>query len=50
MLRSRTSLAGFITIAASAVSAWLTGDYASLSTAVVTGLGLIAAKDGGIHE
>lgn len=49
MLRSRTSIAGFITIVAAAASAWLTGDYASVSTAVATGLGLIAAKDGGIH-
>ena len=42
---SRTSLAGLITILSSIASAFLLKDYSSAATAIVTGLGLIAAKD-----
>lgn len=48
MLNSKTSIAGFITLFSSIVVAVLTGDFTQVGTAVVTGLGLIAAKDGGM--
>lgn len=48
MLNSKTSIAGFITLLSSIVIAVLTGDYTQVGTAVATGLGLIAARDGGI--
>lgn len=48
MLNSKTSIAGFFTLLSSIVIAVLTHDYTQVGTAVVTGLGLIAAKDGGL--
>lgn len=44
---SRTSVAGILTILSSLASAILLKDYASASTAIVTGFGLIAAQDQG---
>lgn len=42
---SRTSIAGILTIISSIASAILLEDYTSAASAIVTGLGLIAAKD-----
>lgn len=48
MLNKKTSIAGVIALLSSVAIAFLTGDFSQVGTAVVTGLGLIAAKDGGI--
>lgn len=48
MLNSKTSIAGIITLLSSIVVGFLTGDFSQVGASVVAGLGLIAAKDGGL--
>lgn len=45
MFKSKTSIAGLITIVASIITAWLTGDLSSISTSLAAGVGLIVAED-----
>lgn len=45
MFKSKTSIAGLITIIASVLTAWLTGDVSGLTTSLAAGVGLLAAKD-----
>lgn len=48
MLNSKTSIAGIITMLSAIVVGFLTGDFSQVGPSVVTGLGLVTAKDGGL--